>query len=149
MCFVGLFPLIKFPQTYSRTRADAKAKLSCIASRRANISWAIRSSSLSLYLRIQGWQVCFSCDWDNVLENQDTASKNVFYMIHYEVGPWKQMIHIKKKKWNFVYKTNGELSTSFPQFDYRPLVFAKWKKNCFTTSMFLPDSGQTFTDISK
>ena len=45
MCFVGLFPLIKFPQTHSRTRADAKAKLSCIASRRANISWAIRSSS--------------------------------------------------------------------------------------------------------
>ena len=25
MCFVGLFPLIKFPQTHSRTRADAKA----------------------------------------------------------------------------------------------------------------------------
>ena len=45
MCFVGLFPLIKFPQTHSRTRADAKDKLICIASRRANISWAIRSSS--------------------------------------------------------------------------------------------------------
>ena len=61
MCFVGLFPLIKFPQTHSRTRDDAKAKLSCIASRRANISWAIRSSSFWKMLTISHWHWDFVC----------------------------------------------------------------------------------------
>ena len=77
----------------------------------------------------------FSCDWDNLLLwNEDVASKCILCDIHVlcshiiKRNESEETYKILKKN---LYIMNGELSTTFPQFDYCRLVFATCRfKSC-------------------
>ena len=60
------------------------------------------------------------------MESPGMASKYVFYVKYYGVGPHKLKSKSiddydeskEEKKKNFVFKFNGEMFTTFPQFNY-------------------------------